>query len=146
MKKFYFVGLLILSALFIACTPATFVRTMDSTWNSIEVRENLTSEDAWNSVVDLIAKKFDIEVLSKEDGYLRTGWYHAWTGDLNDDYKVRSVIKFTNNKRLVEVKTEAQYYSAGFMGIGKGWKMGTDERLTTTLRTDIMGTIGRVAR
>lgn len=128
------------------CAPKTFVRTMDPGWNTIEIRDDLTYDQAWSSVVDLLSKKFDIEILSKQDGYLRSGWFHAWTGDLTEGYKVRAIVKFTPDHRRAEVKSEAQYYSTGFLGIGKGWEMGTDERLTTTLRTDIMGKIGRVTR
>lgn len=129
-----------------ACAPKTFIRTMSPGWNSMEVREDLSYDYAWKSIVDLIAKDFDIEVISKEDGYLRTGWYHAWTGDLTDYYKVRVIVKFSPDRKNADVKSEAQYYSSGFLGMGKGWDMGTDERLTTTLRTDIMGKIGRVTR
>lgn len=119
---------------------------MDPGWNSVEIREELTYDDAWEAVVDTIARKFDIEILSKQDGYLRTGWLHTWTGKLEESYKVRSVIKFTPDKHKLEVKSEAQHFNPGFLGIGQGWEMGTDELLTTTLRTDIMGKVGRTAR
>lgn len=129
-----------------SCAPRTFIKTMTHSWNSVEIRKDLTYDQAWNSVVDLISKKFDIEILSKEDGYLRTGWLYSWTGKLKETYKVRAVIKFSPDKNVVEVKSEAQHYSKGFLGIGSGWIMGKDELLTTTLRTDIMGKVGRVAR
>ena len=138
--------LIIISVVLVACAPKTFVRTMDPGWNSVEVRKELSFDQAWNSTVDTIAKKFDIEVLSKEDGYLRTGWLHSWTGKLQDSYKVRAIIKFSPDKRKLEVKSEAHYYTSGLLGLGEGWEMGTDERLTTTLRTDLMGKVGRVAR
>ena len=130
-----------------ACsTPNTFVRTMDPNWNVVQIRDDLTYDEAWNSVVDLISKKFDIEILSKEDGYLRTGWSHSWTGELDEAYKVRAIIKFTPDQTRLEIKSEAHHYSSGFMGMGSGWEMGTDERLVTTLRSDIMGKVGRVTR
>ena len=128
------------------CAPSTFVRTMEPGWNTVEVREDVSADNAWETTVDLIARKFDIEILSKEDGYLRTGWLHSWTGNLSETYKVRAVVKFNADKTILEVKSEAQYYDAGLLGIGQGWKMGTDELLTTTLRTDIMGKIGRITR
>ncbi len=141
-----FLGLLSAALVLGACAPATFVNTMEPNWNTIEIRKGLSTDDAWNAVVDLTARRFDIEILSKEDGYLRTGWSHSWTGKLNDYYKVRAIIKFSPNKDKVEIKTEAQYYSPGFAGIGQGWQMGTDERLTSTMRTDLMGKVGRVTR
>lgn len=129
-----------------ACAPTTFVRTMEPNWNTVEIRKGLSGDDAWDAVVDLAARRFDIEVLSKEDGYLRTGWSYSWTGKLNDYYKVRAVVKFSPDKDQVEIKTEAHYYSQGILGIGQGWQMGTDERLTSTMRTDVMGKVGRTTR
>lgn len=144
----YLTIILIIAAfsLIVSCAPTTFVKTMSPGWNTVEIRRDLTYDNAWNSIVDVIAKEFDIEILSKEDGYIRTGWYFAWTGNLTDFYRVRAIIKFNPARTLAEVKSEAHYYSKGFLGIGQGWQMGTDERLTTTLRTDIMGKIGRVTR
>ena len=62
-----------------ACAPTTFVRTMEPNWNTVEIRKGLSGDAAWDAVVDLAARRFDIEVLSKEDGYLRTGWSYSWT-------------------------------------------------------------------
>lgn len=137
---------LLISIFVVACAPKTFVKTTDPGWNSIEIREGLSYDDAWKAVVDTIGRKFDIEILSREDGYLRTGWLHSWTGKLEESYKVRCVIKFTPDKRKLEVKSEAQHFNPGFLWLGQGWEMGTDELLTTTLRTDIMGKVGRIAR
>ena len=138
--------LVALMPLTFGCAPKTFIRTMDPGWNAIEIREELSYDEAWKACVDLIARKFDIAILSKEDGYLRTGWLHSWTGKLKESYKVRAVLKFTPDKRMVEVKSEAHHYSTGLMGFWEGWEMGTDELLTTTLRTDIMGKVGRITR
>ena len=138
---------LLLAALLLgACAPTTFVKTMEPNWNTVEVRKGLAGDTAWDAVVDLAARRFDIEVLSKEDGYLRTGWSYSWTGKLNNYYKVRAVVKFSPNKDQVEIKTEAHYFSQGVLGIGQGWQMGTDERLTSTMRTDVMGKVGRTTR
>jgi hypothetical protein len=127
--------------------PKTFVRTVDPGWNTIEIREGVTYDEAWTSVVDLLARKFDLEVLSKEDGYLRTGWLYTWTGEIDEDYKVRGIVKFSPNRSTVEVKSEAQHFKINIWGGRRGsWEMGTDERLVTTLRTDIMGKVGRVSR
>ncbi len=127
-----------------ACAPATFVQTLEPNWNTITVRRGVSGDEAWNAVVDLAARRFDIEVISKENGYLRTGWSHSWTGSVSDFYKVRTIIKFNAAKTKVEVKSEAQYLSRGFLN--PGWQMGTDERLTSTMRTDIMGKVGRITR
>lgn len=129
-----------------SCAPKTFVRTMNPGWNSIEIRNGMTYDEAWEDTVDTLAKKFDLEVISKDSGYIRTGWNHKWTGELKDSYKVRAIAKFHRDEHMVELKSEAQHYSPGFIGIGEGWEMGTDERLIATLKSDLMGKIGRTSR
>jgi hypothetical protein len=146
-KRSLLLILVIFSGLFLTCcAPKTFVRTPSPGWIMIEIRDEMSYDEAWKSVVDLIAKKFDIEILSKEDGYIRTGWLYSWTGNLTQNYKVRNLIKFNPDKRVVEVKSEAQFYDGGYFGISAGWVMGTDELLSTTLRSDIMGRVGRISR
>jgi len=41
-------------------------------------------DKAWSSVVDLLVRQLDLEVLSKENGYLRTNWLYSWTGELSE--------------------------------------------------------------
>lgn len=145
-KIFVLVFLLWASAILLSCAPKTFISTTNPGWNTVQVREDLSYDQAWTSVVDLIAKRFDIEIMSKEDGYLRTAWSHSWTGEVKENYKVRAIIKFSPSGQNLEVKTEAQYRDRGVAGVGSGWQMGTDEVLNHNLRTDIMGSVGRVSR
>ena len=145
-RSLLLIGLTFSGLFLVCCAPKTFIRTSSPGWNMIQIRDEVSYDEAWKSVVDLIAKKFGIEFLSKEDGYIRTEWLYSWAGKLTQDYKVRSLIKFNPDKRIVEVKSEAQFYDGGYFGIGAGWVMGTDELLSTTLRSDIMGRVGKVSR
>jgi hypothetical protein len=120
--------------------PKTFIQTLEPSWASVEVRPEADYEHAWSSVVDTLVKKFDIEVLSQNDGYLRTGWLYTWTGELEENYRVRVTIKFSPDKNKCELKSEAQFGGPG------DWVMGYDTRLLSTLKTDVMGTIGRTTR
>lgn len=120
--------------------PITFVQTLEHSWASIEIAETMEYEKAWSAVVDLLVRKFDLEVLSKENGYLRTTWLYSWTGELREDYRVRVTIKFSFDQSKVEIKSEANYQRTS------GWVIGSDTALLQTLKTDIMGTIGRVTR
>ena len=120
--------------------PVTFVQTLEHSWATIEIAGNIEYEKAWSAVVDLLVRKFDLEVLSKENGYLRTTWLYSWTGELREDYRVRVTIKFSFDKSKVEIKSEANYQRAS------GWVIGSDTALLQTLKSDIMGTIGRVTR
>ena len=123
-----------------AVAPPSFVRTMEPSWASLELRPDIEYERAWDTVVDLLVKSFELEVISKEDGYARTGWVYTWGGAMQEDYRVRVTVKFSPDRTILEVKSEAQYGGAG------KWVVGTDESLLSVLKTDIMGTIGRTTR
>ncbi len=120
--------------------PITFIQTLEHSWASIEVREDVPYDRAWDSVVDLIVRKFEAAILSKEDGYLRTTWLYTWTGELRQDYRVRVTIKFAPDKSKVDIKSEANYLRKA------NWVIGSDTALLQTLKADIMGIVGRVTR
>lgn len=120
--------------------PVSFVKMIEPTWASIEIRKEVEYEKAWASLLDLLVKRFDLEVLSKDNGYARTGWLYTWAGGLREDYRVRVTVKFSPDRSKVEIKSEANYRSS------RGWIMGSDTALLKTLKTDIMGTVGRATR
>lgn len=123
-----------------ACAPATFVKTSQVNWNTIELRDSLKYKDAWKIVVDTIGQKFDLEVVNQESGYLRTGWDYKWTGEINESYRVRSLVKFSPDQRSLQVRSEAEYLTRN------GWVMGEDGRLSQTLKSDLMGKLGRITK
>ena len=119
--------------------PDSFVKTVEPGWESVEIAEGVEYDKAWASVVDLLVKRFDIDVLSKENGYIRTAWLYTWTGELRKDYRVRATIKFSQDRSKIEVKSEANYYT------GKDWMIGSDTTLLETLKADITRTVGQMA-
>lgn len=132
----------------LGCTkpPESFVRVSepgtvgrDSGWTSVEMRNGLTFNEAWEEAVDLLAKKFELEMISKDGGYVRTSWNYNWwkPGEQTPNYRVRTILKFAPDHKRVDLKTEAQYLYKN------DWVNGTDTRLLKTLRTDIMGVVGR---
>jgi hypothetical protein len=120
--------------------PESFIKSMEPAWASMEIRTDVPYDKAWSSVVDLLVKRFDLEILEKDDGYIRTTWLYTWTGEMRENYRVRVTIKFNERKTKVEVKSEAHYGGAG------KWVVGSDTRLLSTFKTDIMGSIGRTTR
>ena len=135
-----FTGLALVFSLCGCTTPKSFVKSQEPTWVTIELRDDLPYDKAWASVVDIMVKRFDMEVLSKEDGYARTNWLYTWTGEMNENYRVRSTAKFSPDKTRVELKAEAEYGGPG------AWVKGYDSRLLETMKSDIMGTVGRTTR
>jgi len=132
--KRYVIGAVVSMCALGCGAPRTFMLTATPVWNSVEVRQDVEYERAWNAVLDLIIKGgFDIEVSQKENGYIRTGWLYTWTGKYTHEYKVRATVKFSSDHRIVEVVSDAFYED----------RIGYDAGLLQTLKTDIRGAVGR---
>jgi len=126
--------------------PANFTRAATSDaagWASIELADDLTYEEAWNKTVDTIGRRFEINFLEKEGGYLRSAWSYNWLetdGRKHDWYRVRTIAKFSSDRTKLDVKSEAEFLVDG------DWVLGTDTRLLRTLKTDLMGALSTTTR
>lgn len=120
--------------------PKSFSHIHAAGWASIEVRDELDYDKAWSTVINILVRNFDIERMSKNEGYIRTGWLHSWSGAYQANYRVRVTAKFSDDRHKVEIKPEAQYL------VGVNWRMGVDSQLVSTLNSDLMGTLSRTVR
>jgi hypothetical protein len=89
--------------------------------------------------VDYLIKRFDMDLMSRADGYLRTHWSYTWKGELDPTYRVRVALKFSPDMKTLEVKTEAQSGGEG------EWVTGYDTRLRDTIKMDLEALIGSAA-
>ncbi len=130
-------GCLVAIMLMAGCASVqTFVETIDPSWDSVGVRTGVPYDQSWDRSVDYLVKRFDLEVLSRADGYIRTSWNYSWNGKLEDSYRVRVTLKFTPDRKTLEIKTEAEKGGPGH------WILGTDTRLTDAMSTDLAALIG----
>ena len=123
-----------------ASKPRSFVKATDGgTWSSIFIREDLTYDKAFNEVLDVCAKRFEMDMISKEGGYCRTNWIYTWNtkGNYTSKYRTRVIFKFSADRTKVDIKTEAEF------GGEPRWIKGFDTRLLTTMKQDISGVVGR---
>lgn len=120
--------------------PASFSHATAPGWASIEVREGVGYDRAWDMVFGILSREFDLITVLKDDGYIQTGWLYTWSGVYQDNYKVRVTAKFSPDRKTLQVRSEAWALN------GRSWVIGTDSRLMTTLKTDLMGTVGRTTR
>lgn len=135
-----FVGLISLLGCATSVTPPSFSQTKSQAWSSMEIRDGVEYERAWDTVFEILSRDFEIDSAMREEGYLRTGWMHSWSGTYQTGYRVRVTIKFSPDRTKLQFLSEAQAL------MGKNWVIGTDARLVSTLKTDLMGTIGRTTR
>lgn len=143
MKKSFLFAIGAFALLFVSCgamKPSTFVRAVDGgTWSSIMIREDLTYDQAFNEVLDVVSKRFEMDMISKDGGYARTNWIYTWntSGKYTEKYRTRVVFKFSADRKKVDIKTEAEF------GGEPNWIKGYDTRLLSTMKQDISGVVGR---
>jgi len=122
-------------------TPKTFVKATDGgTWSAILIREDLTYDKAFNEVLDVVAKRFEMDMINKDGGYGRSNWIYTWNdkGKHTEKYRTRVIFKFSADRTKVDIKTEAEF------GGEPRWIKGYDTRLLQTMKQDISGAVGRV--
>lgn len=131
-------GLFLIVVVLIACAPSSFVRQAPG-WKNIEIREGLSYDDAWAKIVDVITAKYDIEIIDKASGYIRTAWQLGIVkGTRADRYRGRITIKVIQKENILKVKTEAHWFSPQ-----GGWIEGQDSSFTRDVYSALMGTVGR---
>ena len=118
-----------------ASAQKRFVKSNENQWITIPMKAGLDQEAAWTRTVDLLTEEFEIAFLDNDSRYLRTGWIAGWGGN-KSWYVVRASVKFSLDGKSIRIKSEAKR---------KG-KVGYDEGILSTLKTDIGGVIGRVVR
>ena len=123
--------------------PSSFVRGSTG-WKVIEVREGLNTDcdKAWQTTVDTVARNWDIEMMDKESGYLRTAWTYGISGGVYNQYRGRLTVKFPGGQQCnkLEVRTEAQWLADYYTG---NWISGFD----TAFNRDVYGALsGRLGR
>ncbi len=142
-KVLAFLCMVLMMTTFTSCfssKPKGFVRATDGgSWSSIYIREDLDYNRAFNEVLDVCAKRFEMDMISKEGGYGRTNWIYTWNtkGKYNEKYRTRVIFKFSADRSKVDIKTEAEF------GGEPNWIKGFDTRLLQTMKQDISGVVGR---
>ncbi|MFA6456364.1 MAG: hypothetical protein WCW40_06030 [Bacteroidota bacterium] len=118
--------------------PDSFMQMNKQYWESMDVKQSVPYEDAWQRVIYIITKKFELEMVSKEDGYVRSAYGQSYfTEDMqNERYQIRIVAKFTPDKKRFEFKIESRIWD------GKIWRNGSDVRVATNMRKDFQNSIG----
>lgn len=134
-----------------AIPPNTFVTVSEEvggTWKTIELRSDLSYEDAWQIVVDSVTKRWDIEIMNDATGYLKTDWAYESGIDKGTratyKYGRRITIKFLPDKKSLRIRTEA-YYEVQIKGYYYVF-YGMDSRFNEDAFNEISGKLARTTR
>jgi len=120
--------------------PDSFMQMNRQYWESMDIKSSLAYEDAWQRVVYIVTKKFELEMISKEDGYVRSSYVQSYFPDdmQNDKYQIRIVAKFSPDKRRLEFKIESRMWD------GKIWRNGSDVKVAANMRRDFLNSVGEL--
>ena len=101
---------------------------------------NIKYELAFDDVLSIVTRNFEIDMISPEAGYIRTKWNTTYIrmsdGSIRRDYRVRVTIRMSKERMRVEINAEAERMIRDY------WRRGYDTRLLETMRQDIAGIVG----
>ncbi len=147
MKEKFAIAGLITSVLLLfmgGCAPASFVKGHSAGWKTIELNDSLRHnyDLSWQKTVDTIARDYDIEMMDRSSGYMRTSWLYGISGGTYNRYRGRITIKYpeVTKPEKVEVKTDAQWLQDTYYGV---WQQGWDRSFNREVFTTLSGRLGR---
>ena len=141
-RNFFFACTFVVSFAFLSgCgggAPESFMRMTKQYWEVVDIKPGIKYNDAWERVIYIITKKFELEMISKEDGYVRSAYGASYFNEdmQKDNYQVRIVAKFTPDKKKVEFKIESRIWD------GKIYQNGSDVRVAANMRKDFLNSLG----
>jgi len=107
---------------------------------SVQIADRISYDLAFDEVVNVLFRSFEIEMINKEAGYIRTSWRTTWAGGPTSTpqkrYRVRVTINMSPTRQRIDILTEAERLR------GDRWVRGNDTRLLETVRRDIAGNVG----
>jgi len=110
-------------------------------WASIPISDRVDYNVLYDDVVSLISRKYEIEMLSKESGYIRTKYTNrtvTTTGEtqITDAYRTKVTVKLSPQRSKIEINSEAEKLING------NWVVGCDTKLLETMKQDLRGLSG----
>ncbi len=138
--------IILMSVLLVSCAsnkPQTFVESHDEAgvWKTIQLHNDYgffanKNQEIWRRVVDVLSEKYDLEVLDKTSGYIRSSWKHSDDG--NNKYRSRVILKMQGSPwDIAKLKTEAQWKDSG-----ESWIIGYDTAILEDIYKDVQGRVG----
>lgn len=103
------------------------------------ISDKISYDLAFDDVMSILSRRsFEVEMVTKEAGYIRTKWINNWSTDGKNirNYRVRITIKLSEQRKRVDINTEAELL------IGKRWVRGYDTSLLETMKQDVAGVLG----
>ena len=123
-----------------SCGSSSYFVKGEGGWTAVQIADKISYDLAFDEVSSILTKKFELDMISKEAGYLRTSWKTNWVSKAGQkpqkDYRVRVTIKMSETRKRIDINAEAEKRKGDF------WVNGYDTQLLETIRKDIAGIVG----
>jgi len=128
--------ILLIAILCFSLILSSCVTTREATWKIIP-GSRLKYEEAWPIIVNVISKKYDLETIDSNIGYLRSEWkmdYH-FDRPFASYERTRAVCRIESKMPLkFKIKVEKELYS---LMIGKWIAKGNNEEIQKELLNEL---------
>jgi len=107
----------------------------DGGWATIPFSERVDYNLLWEDATSIITKRFEIEIATKESGYIRTKWDYrfATDGKTVENYRTKITLKINERRKSIEVRSEAEKLQVD------SWIQGCDTKVLETMKQDLKG-------
>jgi len=122
-----------------SCGVTSFVKG-DGGRTTVQIADRISYNLAFDEVLTIVTRKFELDMISKESGYIKTKWVTTWVGKWGakpqKDYRVRLTIRLSSERKRIDIHAEAEKLKGNY------WIGGYDTRLLEDIRKDISGVVG----
>jgi hypothetical protein len=118
-------------------SPTSFVRSAETDWTTMPIRQGMTARDALIKAADIISMKYDVEMIDRESIVFRTQWKVSRTFESNTiQYRVRIQLRASQERDRLLIKAEARY---GDIDV---YREGWDRNVLEDLQLEINRVVG----
>lgn len=123
-----------------ACASYSSFVKGDGGRTTVQIADKISYNLAFDEVITILTRKFELEMISKEAGYIKTKWVTTWVGKWGakpqKDYRVRITVRISEERKRIDIHAEAEKLKGNY------WIGGYDTRLLEDIRKDISGVVG----
>lgn len=123
-----------------AKTPQSFNPVSTPSWSVLEIREDIGYDSAWQTINEILINNYRIDFLDKEIGYIRTPWRYEFDQEYEGKYRSLVEVKFSPERDQLKIRAVSNYKKEGY------WIEGTDAEIISSLKSDILGHLGRTSK
>jgi len=124
----------------LACLVIIGCATYTLVWNPIQLPPSVSYDKVWPAVVQAVTEYFEIEMIDKESGYLRTAWKEEksfWGNNKRRRCQIRVVSREPINIQIQIQKQEYEIYNY-LTGEGSWVEKGNDKNWEEKLKSEIL--------